>query len=148
MRTLDLCPFKWIVLPDTFTVCQEDKAEVEPGFGFEQSQPLSQPPGPGIPDDAHEFVAARTSVSRTLRPNCATLSLMTFRVLAGIGFVNGSCMDVPFNVQENDESEVKRLVTPDYIMTNVGDDWGVPIANVSVLRAEAVLLALRHSVKQ
>ena len=64
---------------------------------------------------------------------------MTFRVLARIGFVNGSCTDVPFNVQANDESEVRRLVTPEYIRTNVSDDWGVPIANVTVVKAEAVL---------
>ena len=53
--------------------------------------------------------------------------------------VNGSCMDVPFNVQANDESEVKRQVTPEYVMENVSDDWGVPIANVTVVKAEAVL---------
>jgi hypothetical protein len=69
----------------------------------------------------------------------AKLDAMTFRVLARIGFVNGSCMDVPFNVQANEESEVKRQVTPEYVMENVSDDWGVPIANVTVVKAEAVL---------
>ena len=77
--------------------------------------------------------------SRTLQPDYAKLEAMTFRVLARIGFVNGSCMDVPFNVQANDESEVKRQVTPEYVMENVSDDWDVPIANVTVVKAEAVL---------
>jgi hypothetical protein len=70
---------------------------------------------------------------------CETEKAMTFRVLARIGFVNGSDTDVPFNVQANDEIEVRRLVTPEYIMNNVSDDWGVPIANVTVVKAEAVL---------
>jgi hypothetical protein len=66
--------------------------------------------------------------------------VMTFRVLARIGFVNGSDMDVPpFNIQANDESEVRRTVTPEYIINNVSDDWGVPIAHVTVVKAEAVL---------
>jgi hypothetical protein len=64
---------------------------------------------------------------------------MTFKVLARIRFVNGSCDDVTFNVQANDESEVERQVTPEYVMENVSDDWGVPIANVTVVKAEAVL---------
>jgi hypothetical protein len=47
-------------------------------------------------------------------------------------------MDVPFIVRATDQSDLKQLVTPEYVMTNVSDDWGVPIANVTVLKAEAV----------
>lgn len=61
---------------------------------------------------------------------------MTFRVLVKIAFVDGSDQDVPINVQANDETGVRRLVTPEY-MNNVTDDWGVPIANVTVVKAEA-----------
>ena len=64
---------------------------------------------------------------------------MTFGVTARIGFVNGSCMDVQFDVEANDESEVKRQVTPEYVMENVSDDWDAPIANVTIVKAEAVL---------
>ena len=64
---------------------------------------------------------------------------MRFRVTARIGFVNGSCTEVPFNLRTEDEKDLKRLVTPDYVMTNVSDDWGVPIANVSVVKFEAIL---------
>jgi len=62
-----------------------------------------------------------------------------FRVLARIGFVDGSDMDVRFNLQANDENEVRRQVTPEYIRNNVSDDWGVPIATVTVVKVSVAL---------
>ena len=65
-------------------------------------------------------------------------TMQRFQVIARIGFVNDSDMDVPFTVRAQNEDEVRKLVTPDYVMTNVSDDWGVPIQHVTVLRIEAI----------
>jgi hypothetical protein len=60
---------------------------------------------------------------------------MTFSVTVRIGFVNGSCIDgVQFAVSATDEEDVKRQVTSEYIMTHVSDDWGMPIAYVSITK--------------
>ena len=61
-----------------------------------------------------------------------------FRVTARIGFVNGSCKDdVRFKVYARDENDVRKQVTPEYIKTNVTDDWPMPIENVTILKVEA-----------
>jgi hypothetical protein len=85
-------------------------------------------PGPAPTARSHSFGLASADYAR--------LKVMTFRVLVKIAFVDGSDQDVPINVQANDETGVRRLVTPEY-MNNVTDDWGVPIANVTVVKAEA-----------
>jgi hypothetical protein len=61
-----------------------------------------------------------------------------FRVKARITLVDGGYMDIPFNVYGTDPNDVRQQVTKDYIMTNVSDDWGMPIRNVRVLRVSAV----------
>jgi hypothetical protein len=64
---------------------------------------------------------------------------MLFRVTVEIGFVNGSCSpEQTFNVRADDKEDVKKIVTPDYIRANVSDDWGVPIANITIVRADAI----------
>jgi hypothetical protein len=63
---------------------------------------------------------------------------MMFRVTARIGLVNGSDMDVEFSIRARDENDVTTQVTPQYVLTNVGNDWAAPIENVTVLKAEAI----------
>jgi hypothetical protein len=45
-------------------------------------------------------------------------------------------MDIPFIVHGVDEADVRRQVTPDYIMENVTDDWPALIRNVTIRRAQ------------
>ena len=71
-------------------------------------------------------------------PNESEAQVRLFRVRARITLVDGGCMDIPFNVYGTDPNDVRQQVTKDYIMTNVSDDWGMPIRNVKVLRVSAV----------
>jgi hypothetical protein len=64
--------------------------------------------------------------------------LREFRVRATITLVNNGCMEVPFTVYGIDEDDVRKQVTPDYIMKSVSDDWGMPIRNVTILEVRAV----------
>ena len=45
----------------------------------------------------------------------------------------------PFSLQVRaiDKEDAKRQATPEYIMTNVSNDWGVPIRTVNVVRIDA-----------
>lgn len=63
--------------------------------------------------------------------------LRPFRVRARITFLNDDCMDVPFTVCGIDEDDVRRQVTPDYIMNNFRDDSGTSVRNVTVLKVYA-----------
>jgi hypothetical protein len=63
---------------------------------------------------------------------------MRFRVTVSIGFVDGSCIDdIEFPVQASNEENARKQVTPEYIMTNVSDDWGPPIQHVTITKLEA-----------
>jgi hypothetical protein len=62
-----------------------------------------------------------------------------FLVRATLNFVNGSqSQPISFSVHAVNEFEARRTVTPDYIMENVSDDWGLPIQSVRVLGISAV----------
>lgn len=62
-----------------------------------------------------------------------------FLVVANLNFVNGSQSPaISFSVHAHDEPEARRLVTPDYIIDNVSDDWGVPMQSVKVSSVEVV----------
>lgn len=45
-------------------------------------------------------------------------------------------MDVSFDVAAPDEQSLAEIVTPEYIMKNVSDDWGEPIQNVTIIKAD------------
>jgi hypothetical protein len=41
-------------------------------------------------------------------------------------------------VYATDREALEKLITPDWIMENVSDDWGPPIQSVRIVSAEAV----------
>ena len=64
---------------------------------------------------------------------------MLFRVKAQLGFANGSMQEILFNVRAEDKDSLKAIVTRDYIMQNVSNDWGLPIENVTIVKAFAIM---------
>ena len=64
---------------------------------------------------------------------------MRFRVRVQLNFVDGSARDLaPFTVLAYRKESLREMITPDWIMENISDDWGPPIRSVRIIQAEAV----------
>ena len=62
-----------------------------------------------------------------------------FQVTVQIGLSDGSLLDdVSFMMHVENEDDVRTRVTPEFMMENLGDYWGPPIANVTVLKITKV----------
>jgi hypothetical protein len=63
---------------------------------------------------------------------------MLFRVTVTIGFLDGSARPFVFIMPAINEDDVREQVTREYVLTNLKHDWGKPIQDVIVVKAEAV----------
>ncbi len=64
---------------------------------------------------------------------------MRFRVRVQLNFVNGSAMDLdPFTTFAPSKESLEQIITPDWIMEHISDDWGPPIQSVKIIQADAV----------
>ena len=61
---------------------------------------------------------------------------MLYRVKVRLGLVNGSTREISFDVRAKDKDALNAIVTRDYIMDNVSDEWGPPIENVTIVKAD------------
>lgn len=61
-----------------------------------------------------------------------------YRVRVTLGFADGSAQDIPLTVWAKSREDLNAIITRDYIMKNVSDDWGPPIQNVTIVKAHRI----------